>query len=945
MNLIKKLLNLFNLNKKLMLRILAGVVAVVVVTTGTLLTYNLLKSPNLVSKPASKNSVSQSVSSQSKNSVSQSVSSQNQDSYSEAASSMADDEWDSESDSYPDTTVAPVADTSQQIEGLSDPSIVGINKDDFVNEVKYPVPTKPDYVFSATDYGVKANDKMDDTIGLQAAISAAKSKPSSATKVILLPKGDLDFIQGFNSIDNTFGIVIDGIDNLTIEGQDTNIYYYGNSDMNGMEVSNSTNFLLTKVNVDWGTLPFMMGVVQSFDANSKTAVIKVDQGYTVNSSTQVIEYQEYNKTSDLPRDGGNFLYNINATTQISKVTYLGDNTLQLKFSVSVTQAPVGTKVALSQTMYGSESYILKNCTNAKFESDNLYSTPGMGMRAYSCDNLYFNRFNCVTKPGTDRLMTVTADILHLNDTKGEISITNCTLENSHDDAINVCGSYLRVQEIDGDTVRVLSANGMGETFEPSVGDVYELSDIVTLAPIEDLTIASVAPCSNGYLVTFKEGIKGVTVGNAMANLTRSPKLIFDNNLVRNKRNRGILVQTRNVEIENNCFSNVLNGAIQLVADVNNFNESISPKDVTIENNKFIDNNAGADADIGVVAYGEGMSIGSPDAISNLTIENNFMAYSKNAAMEFRGASNITVSHNLIYDPATNPTNGNNNCAISLQNAAKLTFDTNKVYGGTKLGFKSISIIGGVDVNPTNLKLENNDGILESDVYGEAPTIQIDKSDKPINVDDNSLSDWNNVGTPIEMKACTDINVQEVDLNSISPSDFSVNAKMLWKDDGIYFSFDVTDDSIVWNQSEWWLGDGLEMFLTTETQSYADTGAVRLTNDDTVQFYTTPPAAGGTGGIGFFQPRTSAAVLANKSQFKLSIWLTSKGYQGEGYIPFTAMPGIKTSIDAGKPVAMSMNFGDADTDPTHILKTFSTVMHPTSANKMIPANMTKVIFKQ
>jgi hypothetical protein len=823
---------------------------------------------------------------------------------------------------------------------------VGINRNDFYNEIKYRAPAVVDYKIIATDYGVKANDKKDDTVALAAALAFAKSKPADKTKKIVLPAGDIDFIEGFNALDNRFGIVIDSIDNLTLEGADTNIYFYnGSLGYKGFHIVKCKNFLLTKVNIDWGIPPYVMGTVTAFDDIARTAEITVNKGYTVSADTNVIEYLEYDRRSNLPRDNGNFLYNHNEVKSIKNVAYLGSNKLRLSFGTAVTKAPVGTKVALASGMHFSETFIVENCENLKCETVNLYSSPGMAFKAYTCTNLYFNRFNAIVKPGTDRLLTGTADILHLKNTAGEIVITNSTFENSHDDAVNVGGHYMRIREISGNRLRVLSPLGMWGTFKPSVGDKYEVSNIQTLEVIKSLTITKVEDSYDGYWITVAEGTTGLEINNALANITRTPKLIFKNNLVRNKRNRGLLCQTRNVLIENNAFSNVLQGPISLLSEVNIFNESTAPKDVVIRNNKFINNNQYATADIEAAAYGPGFSIGSPAAISGITIENNFFAYSKNAAMAFKGASKIKINGNLIYNPATNPSEGKTNSAILLENVRNLTVTKNKIYGGTQFGYRSVFLSGGVEAN--TITLSDNIGIDQKDVYGEEKIINIGKGSANINVLDKNLSDWDNAGTSIAMNAATNINVKEVNLATVPVSDFSQTTKYLWKDDGIYFSFNIKDESLQFNPNQWYLGDGMELFLTTETLSYANTGAIRLSNDDTLQLFMKPDNYGGNV---FYAPRTSSAVLAKKDQIKLTFWTDSTGYKGEGYLPFTVLPGVKSQILAGKPISMSINYGDSDAgneeiNPLDKLMTFSTVRHPTTENKMIPANMTKFMFLQ
>ena len=73
----------------------------------------------------------------------------------------------------------------------------------------------------------------------------------------------------------------------------------------------------------------------------------------------------------------------------------------------------------------------------------------MGLVGLASENLTINRFNVRLKPDTDRLMTSTADGMHFGACRGTLKVTNCLIENTHDDAINVkAGHYFGVSEID-----------------------------------------------------------------------------------------------------------------------------------------------------------------------------------------------------------------------------------------------------------------------------------------------------------------------------------------------------------------------------------------------------------------------------------------------------------------------------------------------------------------
>ena len=454
--------------------------------------------------------------------------------------SASDSEW----EDLTDGTITGAGDVTVGTGALY--NTIGISQSEFDNEVKYPVRQDDfDYILFAEDRGVTGNDSKDDTVALQECIDWAASKNASESKLIILPQGNVFVSEGFNPKTHEYGLVIDGIDNLTIMGASsssrTNLYFNSTpNEFTGIFVSGCENLKFAYINIDWATLPFSMGTVTSCDTANRQITVRVDDNYPVDASFQVIEYLEFNKTSGLPRTNGNFAYIHNANKLISSVEYLGDQTIKITFNMSITNAPVGTRTVLAHSMTMGETVFAHGCKNLFFEHVYLYASKGMAIRVHTSDNLYFNHFRAICKPGTDRLMTSTADILHLKNCAGEIVITNSQFENSHDDAINIAGHFLRVKQIYKDgSVRLISQLGIGETFAPKVGDVYEVNNVDTLELLMTKTIKTVQLDADGYIVTFEEGSDGLELENAFANASRVPKLVFRNNVIRNKRNRGI----------------------------------------------------------------------------------------------------------------------------------------------------------------------------------------------------------------------------------------------------------------------------------------------------------------------------------------------------------------------------------------------------------------------
>ena len=187
---------------------------------------------------------------------------------------------------------------------------IGISQSEFDNEVKYPVRQDDfDYILFAEDRGVMGNDSKDDTVALQECIDWAASKNASESKLIILPQGNVFVSEGFNPKTHEYGLVIDGIDNLTIMGASsssrTNLYFNSTpNEFTGIFVSECENLKFAYINIDWATLPFSMGTVTSCDTANRQITVRVDDNYPVDASFQVIEYLEFNKRLACPARTG-----------------------------------------------------------------------------------------------------------------------------------------------------------------------------------------------------------------------------------------------------------------------------------------------------------------------------------------------------------------------------------------------------------------------------------------------------------------------------------------------------------------------------------------------------------------------------------------------------------------------------------------------------------------
>ena len=69
---------------------------------------------------------------------------------------------------------------------------------------------------------------------------------------------------------------------------------------------------------------------------------------------------------------------------------------------------------------------------------------GMGVVSQFSENIIFNNLKIAPRPGSLRTNSSWADNLHFSGCRGKIIVRDCVLGASHDDAINVHGTHLRI---------------------------------------------------------------------------------------------------------------------------------------------------------------------------------------------------------------------------------------------------------------------------------------------------------------------------------------------------------------------------------------------------------------------------------------------------------------------------------------------------------------------
>ncbi|MGZ0654761.1 right-handed parallel beta-helix repeat-containing protein [Coraliomargarita sp. W4R53] len=230
------------------------------------------------------------------------------------------------------------------------------------------------------------------------------------------------------------------------------------------------------------------------------------------------------------------------------------------------------------------------------ESVSIYHAGAMGFLAEDCEDVSLKHVQVTPPEGSDRMVSSTADATHFVGCRGQIELLDCRFENMLDDACNVHGTYLRVQDdaplhlnAHSLLLRRMHSQQLGFSFA-RVGDEVRFSDSATLQPYATGRVTHLESFNGEWLrVQFDRDVSEFLRPDSVAdNLSAQPDLTIRGCLVANNRARAFLVTTAGkVVIEKNYIQNTSMMAILLGGDAEFWHESGPVTDVTIQDNEFI----------------------------------------------------------------------------------------------------------------------------------------------------------------------------------------------------------------------------------------------------------------------------------------------------------------------------------------------------------------------
>lgn len=472
--------------------------------------------------------------------------------------------------------------------------------------------------FDLADYGLRPDGK-EAAKRMERALERIRSKQRPGEKItIRLAQGRYDFHPSEASARNYYisnhdqalpkrvGIALEGWQDMTLDGQGAELVFHGQ--MLPIALVGSRNCAVKNLSIDFEN-PHIAQVTVVKNDPERGIEFRPEAWvrYRVTADSLLETYGEgwtlrpfYGMAFDsLTR---RIVYNTgDILTPTEGVREVGNGRL-LAPRWRDRRLRAGMKIVLRTGDRPAPGIFLDDDRDTYIYKVTVHYAQGMGLLAQNCENIELDGMNvCLRGEGDPRYFTTQADATHFSGCRGRIVSRNNLYEGMMDDAINVHGTYLKVVErVDDHTVIGRYMHDQSWGFRWGVkGDSVQFirsasmqtlparNRIADIAPADTQTVAG----ARLFRIRFAEPLDRAVdaeAGFGIENLSWTPEVLFENNVVRNNRARGALFSTpRRTVVRGNLFDHTSGSAILLCGDCNGWFETGACHDVLIEENRFV----------------------------------------------------------------------------------------------------------------------------------------------------------------------------------------------------------------------------------------------------------------------------------------------------------------------------------------------------------------------
>lgn len=570
-------------------------------------------------------------------------------------------------------------------------------------------------VINLSDYGVKPNCGKNSSALMADAIRQIRSRQSpNDTLILRLSCGRYDFYPADATEREYFisnhdqdnpkrvGIPLEDLHNVVFDGQGAELIFHGR--MLPVSLLRSENCSLQNFSIDFANPHITQITVLENDMLSEQITYQVAPWaqYEVCNGVFVAKGEGWEHTPvwAIAFEGGSrrVLYHSgDIAVGIKDVKELAPGKLTAPWENK--QLAPGTVIALRSTKRPAPGIFVSHAKDVSFKNIQVHYAEGMGLLAQFSENISLDGFSvCLRGRDDPRYFTTQADATHFSGCKGHIRSVNGLYEGMMDDAINVHGTYLRVERREDDYT-LLGRYMHSQTYGFDWGECGDSVQFIRSRTMEIVgqanRIASIQAADRAnahgaklFRIKFEKPLDTMIQGGdsiGMENLEWSPTVYFAGNVVRNNRARGALFSTpRRTVVENNTFDHTSGTAILLCGDCNGWYETGACHDVLIRNNRFVNALTSlyqfTNAVISIYPEIPDLHRQQQYFHSNIIIENNLFETFDCPILYAKSVESITFRNNIIKQNGDYPPFHPNNYRIYFQRVSGAEMYNNQLIG-------------------------------------------------------------------------------------------------------------------------------------------------------------------------------------------------------------------------------------------------------------------------
>uniref|UniRef100_UPI0005C7A0F8 LamG-like jellyroll fold domain-containing protein n=1 Tax=Flammeovirga sp. OC4 TaxID=1382345 RepID=UPI0005C7A0F8 len=490
------------------------------------------------------------------------------------------------------------------------------------------------------DFGAQADDDRNDFEAINEALKTAVAVASADNPVrVKFGKGTYDLLPENEEAVHLFNL--SDLSHIILDGTGTNINILSPT-VGFLALKNAQNVVVQGFDVDYEILPFVQGKVITIADDY--IEMEVDKGFpslmeyfmkTANQSWGYIRNEE-----GFLKEGVENLIK----TDPNGWNALGNSVYSIRMSSSqIDNFEIGDYFIQMARNNGRTITKTTECKDVTFLNMTTYASPA---GAYSMSkNEEVNLINCQVLLKEGRVHSTNADVIHVVGNKIGPWVQGCVFEGYADDAVNMKHGQANILEVLSPIeLKVNSQFEIGNhlvAFNPREGKVMERVTVLSVIDNDDGT----------YNITLSNPISVQKTGTHQSadhlynEDFATESFVFRDNIFRNARRYGMLIQSAFGVVENNIFEDLSTGGIVMENAVD-WGEGFLAHNILIQQNTFA--NCGFDQTFIEDDYAATIKMLVMKLANENCNENDEWCGTSPAVCDAQGLKNIWLKQNTIH---------------------------------------------------------------------------------------------------------------------------------------------------------------------------------------------------------------------------------------------------------------------------------------------------------